>query len=86
MSELISSGVELMIAGMGIVYLFLIMLVYAINIMSTVVQRYFHEPPVTAATLPQTPASSAEKATVAAITAAIHHYRQTALDNSQQKN
>lgn len=56
---------------MGIVYVFLIMLVFAINGMSALVQRYF----------PATPAKTytatglTDKATVAAITAAVHQYR-----------
>ncbi|MDD5412326.1 MAG: OadG family transporter subunit, partial [Methylobacter sp.] len=41
MTEQMSSGIELMFVGMGIVFLFLIMLVVAINIMSALVQRYF---------------------------------------------
>jgi len=35
-----------MFTGMGIVFLFLIMLVIAINIMSALVQRYFPDIPV----------------------------------------
>jgi len=62
-----------MFVGMGIVFLFLAMLVVAINIMSALVQRYF----------PETPASKAvpgitvdiDKSVVAAITAAVHQYR-----------
>jgi sodium pump decarboxylase gamma subunit len=41
MTEQMSRGIELMIVGMGIVFLFLIMLVVAINLMSALVQRYF---------------------------------------------
>jgi oxaloacetate decarboxylase gamma subunit len=75
MSELISSGVELMIAGMVIVYLFLTMLVLVINLMSFIVQRFFPDAPQT--TIPVPPVSSAiDKSTVAAITAAVHQYRE----------
>ena len=45
MTEMMSSGVELMFAGMGIVFLFLTMLVVAINIMSSLVQRFFPDAP-----------------------------------------
>ena len=71
MTEQISSGIELMFAGMGIVYLFLIMLVVAINLMSAVVLRYFPE------SLPKfrSEFSGIDKSTVAAISAAVHHYR-----------
>lgn len=41
MAELMSSGIELMFLGMGIVFLFLTMLVFAINLMSALVQRFF---------------------------------------------
>jgi Na+-transporting methylmalonyl-CoA/oxaloacetate decarboxylase, gamma subunit len=40
MTEQMTSGIELMFAGMGIVFLFLTMLVFAINIMSVLVQRF----------------------------------------------
>jgi oxaloacetate decarboxylase (Na+ extruding) subunit gamma len=71
MTEQIRSGIELMFAGMGIVFVFLAMLVVAINLMSAMIQRYF--PGVT----PKTGNLSGgiDKATVAAITAAIHQYR-----------
>ncbi|MFZ2451483.1 MAG: OadG family transporter subunit [Methylovulum miyakonense] len=75
MAELMSSGIELMFAGMGIVFLFLTMLVVAINIMSSLVQRFFPEAPPTPVIAPPTSNSGIEKATVAAITAAIHQYR-----------
>ncbi len=71
MTEQISSGIELMFAGMGIVFVFLIMLVGAINLMSAVVQRFFPE------ASPKFPSDSSgiDKGTVAAISAAVHHYR-----------
>lgn len=71
MSELMSSGVELMIVGMGIVYLFLALLVVAINLMSSMVHRFFPEEPLT----PKIMAAGVDKSTIAAITAAVHHYR-----------
>ncbi|WP_239649959.1 OadG family protein [Methylocucumis oryzae] len=45
MTELIGSGIELMFVGMGIVYVFLAMLVFAINTMSAIVQRFFSRAP-----------------------------------------
>jgi len=71
MTELMRSGVELMIVGMGIVYLFLALLVVAINTMSTLVQRFFPEEPKSAKVV----TIETDKATVAAITAAVHQYR-----------
>lgn len=80
MAELMASGVELMLVGMGIVYLFLAMLVLAINAMSAVVQRFFPEPQTPPATLTTTTTGGGvDKSTVAVIAAAVHQYR------SQQK-
>lgn len=78
MTELMSSGLELMFAGMGIVFLFLAMLVGAINLMSAVVQRYFPEAPVTSISIPVAQNNAAtDKSYIAAITAAVHQYRNT---------
>jgi oxaloacetate decarboxylase gamma subunit len=74
MTELMGSGVELMFAGMGIVFLFLTMLVVAINIMSTLVQRFFPDAPASAATS-TTVSSGIDKSIIAAITAAVHQHR-----------
>ncbi|MGZ8952586.1 MAG: OadG family protein [Methylobacter sp.] len=68
-----TSGIELMFTGMGIVFLFLIMLVIAINIMSALVQRYFPDIPASK-TVPGITADI-DKSVVAAITAAVHQYR-----------
>jgi oxaloacetate decarboxylase (Na+ extruding) subunit gamma len=71
MTEQINSGIELMFAGMGIVFVFLIMLVGAINLMSVVVQRFFPE----ASPKFRNESSGIDKSTVAAISAAVHQYR-----------
>ncbi len=73
MTEMMSSGVELMFAGMSIVFLFLTMLVVAINIMSSLVQRFFPDAPLMGATA--TVSSGIDKSVIAAITAAVHQYR-----------
>jgi oxaloacetate decarboxylase (Na+ extruding) subunit gamma len=72
MTELMSNGIELMIAGMTIVFLFLVMLVGAINLMSFLVQRFFPEQPTTAI---HVTTGGVDKQIVAAITAAVHQYR-----------
>lgn len=66
-----TSGVELMLAGMGMVFVFLAMLIGAVNLMTTLVMRFFPEAP--AKTTPPTTVTDA--ATVAAIGAAVHQYR-----------
>jgi oxaloacetate decarboxylase gamma subunit len=71
MAELMSSGVELMVVGMGIVFLFLAVLVVSINTMSSLIQRFFPEEPKAVKVVKIEP----DKATVAAISAAVHQYR-----------
>ena len=74
MTELMSSGVELMFAGMGIVFLFLTMLVVAINIMSSLVQRFFPDAPIQVVAVTKV-SSGIDKSIIAAITAAVHQHR-----------
>jgi len=68
MNELLYSGIELMLVGMGIVFTFLGMLVVVINAMSVLVQRFFPEHPAVAQ-------SAEDPRMIAAITAAVHEYR-----------
>ena len=69
--DLITSGVELMFAGMGIVFAFLAMLIGAINLMAAIIARFFPDVPIVERAV--TP--STDRATIAAITAAVHQYR-----------
>ena len=72
MTNQLNAGVELMLTGMGIVFLFLAMLIVAVNLMSAIVLRYF---PATTP-VPTSPKSeSGNQNVIAAITAAIHQYR-----------
>jgi oxaloacetate decarboxylase gamma subunit len=75
MSELLVSGVELMIVGMGIVYLFLTVLVILMKLMSALLQRFFPAKPFSAPGARITSPSGIDKSTIAAITAAVHQYR-----------
>jgi len=61
-------GLELMLVGMGTVFVFLTTLVLATHLMSSLVQRFF-PPPVA------TDDAGVEQDTVAAIAAAIAAYR-----------
>ncbi len=74
MNEILIEGIELMITGMGIVFAFLAMLIAAVNVMSSVVQRYF---PVQQLAKPVSPSftSSSDSGIIAAITAAVTQYR-----------
>lgn len=71
--NLVEEGFKFMVLGMSIVFLFLILLIVAMNIMSKIVHRYFPEPQAA-----QTPSSPVQEGgdklkKVAAIAAAIHH-------------
>lgn len=68
MNELLSSGIELMLVGMGIVFTFLSMLVVFINGMSSLIQRFFPETPIVAQ-------QGDDPRMIAAISAAVHQYR-----------
>jgi len=71
MNEMISSGVELMLTGMLVVYLFLALLVVAIQTMANMVARYFPQPsPDFISTQKET-----DPQIIAAISAAIQKYR-----------
>jgi oxaloacetate decarboxylase gamma subunit len=73
MNEMMSSGIELMLTGMGIVYFFLALLVVAIKIMTVIVTRYFPDVPAEFTT--PTSSKTNEPLVIAAITAAVHQYR-----------
>ena len=73
MNELFAAGVELMLVGMGIVFLFLALLVATVNLMSFVIQRYAPDPLPTKTE--ERPSSSRQDEIIAAITAAVHRYR-----------
>lgn len=72
MNEMMSSGVEIMMVGMGIVFLFLAMLIVAVNIMSALVQRFV--PDITEELIPST-AVDTDPNVIAAISVAVHQYR-----------
>jgi oxaloacetate decarboxylase gamma subunit len=75
MNEVITQGVELMLTGMGIVFLFLVMLIGTVKLMAYCVAKFLpEEAPIT--TAPPTPVSSGvTHAVTAAITAAVHQHR-----------
>lgn len=75
MAEMMSSGIELMFAGMGIVFLFLAMLVVAINFMSVLVLRFFPDAPIPEVSASPKAANGIDKSVIAAITAAVHQHR-----------
>jgi len=73
-TNLVVEGIKFMVLGMGSVFLFLIIMIVSMNIMSTVIHKFFPEPkPVIPGMENQT---KDNKKTIAAITAAITHHRQ----------
>ena len=81
MENLLSEGVSLMVFGMGFVFVFLTLLVFATSLMSRLVMKYAPapEPKLSArkAVAPTTPAaaSASNDELVAVISAAVHKYR-----------
>jgi len=75
MNEMISAGLELMLIGMGIVFAFLAMLVVMVSIMTALIQRFFPAPTVPDVTLTSASAGHTDAGVIAAISAAVHQYR-----------
>ncbi len=80
MDNLFSEGLTLMVFGMGFVFVFLTLLVFATGIMSRLATRYLPEPVKAPKPRPQPAAAGGAAASnndevVAAITAAVHKYR-----------
>jgi oxaloacetate decarboxylase gamma subunit len=73
--NLVVEGAKFMVLGMSIVFLFLVLMIFAMNVMSKVIHRYFPEPLPTPAK-PAAPAADKLKK-VAAIAAAIHHHNKS---------
>jgi len=79
---MMAQAVELMVYGMGTVFVFLGLLVLAISLMSRLINRYFPqpEPPPVAARLHspgETVGAELDPGVVAVITAAIRRHRNT---------
>jgi len=75
-SEIIQNGLNLMLYGMGMVFVFLTVLIICTTYMSQIILKFFPEP--LPAELPRSSAPvshSVDKATLAAIQAAINEHR-----------
>jgi oxaloacetate decarboxylase gamma subunit len=72
-TNLVLEGFKFMGLGMGTVFLFLIVMIFSMNIMSKVLNKFFPEPEVNIAT---NTAPKDNKKVIAAITAAIKHHRE----------
>jgi len=74
-TNLVLEGVKFMILGMGTVFVFLMVMIVCMNIMSSVINKFFPEPQPSAGTS-STNTQDDKKKIVAAITAAIAYHRQ----------
>ena len=74
-SSMMSSGIELMLIGMAIVFAFLALLIVMVNIMTKVIEKFFPEPPIDIITPASASTSHTDAGIIAAITAAVHQYR-----------
>lgn len=73
-TNLILEGFKFMGLGMGTVFVFLIIMIFAMNIMSIIIHRFFPEPQGTSPAAVDT--NKNKNKIIAAITAAISHHRQ----------
>ena len=77
-ANLLSEGLELMLFGMGTVFVFLAVLVVVTSLMSFIVQRFFPdapEPTLAPTPRPTNAAASNDEQLLAVITAAVHKFR-----------
>ena len=75
--SILEQGLDLMLYGMGTVFVFLTVLVFATRAMSALVGRFEPEPAPVAT---QPPAAAADEQLLAVISAAIHAHRQSRKD------
>ncbi|MEZ5505087.1 MAG: OadG family transporter subunit [Gammaproteobacteria bacterium] len=73
---MLKEGLDLMVIGMGTVFVFLGVLVVCVQAMSAVIVRYSPAPRMPEPVIPPVKASPAQDELAAAMTAAIHHHRQ----------
>ena len=67
-------GIKIMLLGMGTVFMFLVVMIIMMNIMSSIIHRFFHEPNDIDNNITPVQEKNAKK--IAAITAAIMFHKQ----------
>ncbi|MEO3680476.1 OadG family protein [Rheinheimera fenheensis] len=75
-AELLLEAASLMLIGMGAVFAFLLLLVFIVQLISRVMQRYFPTKATVSTTVTTSGSSGPPPAVIAAISTAIHQYRQ----------
>lgn len=74
-ANLMQQGVELMLFGMGTVFVFLAVLIVATTFMSFLIQRFFPAKPVVVSPTVNRGAATNDDQLIAVISAAIHKFR-----------
>ena len=75
-AELLREAASLMLIGMVAVFAFLLLLVFVVQILSMVMQRYFPVKPTDKTARAESGSNGPSPAVIAAISGAIHQYRQ----------
>ena len=75
-AQLLFEALNLMVIGMIAVFTFLLLLVLVVQFISALMQRYFPLKPTDKPALNDTAVSGPGPAVIAAISAAVHQYRQ----------
>ncbi len=74
-TNLIVEAVKFMILGMGIVFAFLIIMVYALKLQAKIIGKYFPEKEKPTPKKPATSTHTSNNAKIAAIVAAVQHHK-----------
>ncbi|RXJ88456.1 sodium pump decarboxylase subunit gamma [Arcobacter sp. CECT 8983] len=77
-TNLIAEAVKFMVLGMGIVFLFLIVMVYALKLQAKIIGKYFPEKSTPVPTKPTVTTGAKninETAKIAAVVAAVQHHK-----------
>ncbi|WP_304546302.1 OadG family protein [Sulfurimonas microaerophilic] len=74
-TNLVIEGIKFMFLGMGTVFAFLVIMIIAMNLMSSVIHKFFPEPQANA-DVTDTAKQQGNKKVIAAITAAIKYHRE----------
>ncbi len=75
-TNLVIEGFKFMGLGMGTVFLFLVVMIFSMNLMSYIIHKFFPEPEATVAPTSSAAPQQDNKTVIAAITAAIKHHRE----------
>ncbi|NBI13884.1 oxaloacetate decarboxylase subunit gamma [[Haemophilus] felis] len=75
-AELLQEGINLMFAGVGFVMCFLLILIYALGLMSKIINRFFPEPLITSPSSIQPQTNDLERLRPVIVAAIAHHRRQ----------